>query len=432
MSKLLFNRSFYEHEGSHFGENGVDVSHDGRLDSASVLFQGKAGAKCVEIIKNQVGTRLYCHYYIGTDWLLEKEVAIHIAPKINDQMQQVDYISMLFQCCQHSDVAKHCKDLYEIKFDAPVIEINHDQDSLTPLLITQFMVLLQRIVKKGLKKSYYRVERNLSAKIKGKILVAQNIKRNVLKSKLTHTVCQYDEFGINSFENQILKHMMQWSQRYLASFPEYSKLLQPIFGYCAPAFEMVQANGDMFQLKHMRYHAFYSEYQEAMRIVQLIVKRFDYQLNEVDVSHPQTIKIHPFWIDMSKLFELYVLGLLKNQYGRQITFQAKGKYGNPDFLYTDKNLPMIIDTKYKKLYQFERYDIDDIRQLSAYARDVNVLKHLGLGAKETVPVVNCLIVYPDQAARSMIDPNLTGAPIQQFVHFYKMPIRLPTIQPCAS
>ena len=332
MSKLLFNRSFYEHEGSHFGENGVDVSRDGRLDSASVLFQGKAGAKCVEIIKNQVGTRLYCHYYIGTDWLLEKEVAIHIAPKINDQMQQVDYISMLFQCCQHSDVAKHCKDLYEIKFDAPVIEINHDQDSLTPLLITQFMVLLQRIVKKGLKKSYYRVERNLSAKIKGKILVSQNIKHNLLKNKLINTVCQYDEFGINSFENQILKHMMQWSQRYLASFPEYSKLLQPIFGYCAPAFEMVQANDDMFQLKHMRYHAFYSEYQEAMCIVQLIAKRFDYQLNEVDASHPQTIKIHPFWIDMSKLFELYVLGLLKNQYGRQITFQAKGKYGNPDFL----------------------------------------------------------------------------------------------------
>ena len=432
MSKLLFNRSFYEHEGSHFGENGVDVSRDGRLDSASVLFQGKAGAKCVEIIKNQVGTRLYCHYYIGTDWLLEKEVAIHIAPKINDQMQQVDYISMLFQCCQHSDVAKHCKDLYEIKFDASVIEINHNQDSLTPLLITQFMVLLQRIVKKGLKKSYYRVERNLSAKIKGKILVSQNIKHNLLKNKLINTVCQYDEFGINSFENQILKHMMQWSQRYLASFPEYSKLLQPIFGYCAPAFEMVQANGDMFQLKHMRYHAFYNEYQEAMRIVQLIVKRFDYQLNEVDVSHPQTIKIHPFWIDMSKLFELYVLGLLKNQYGRQITFQAKGKYGNPDFLYTDKNLPTIIDTKYKKLYQFERYDIDDIRQLSAYARDVNVLKHLGLGAKETVPVVNCLIVYPDQAAQSMIDPNLTGTPIQQFVHFYKMPIRLPTIQSFAS
>ena len=79
---------------------------------------------------------------------------------------------------------------------------------------------------------------------------------------------------------------------------------------------------------------------------------------------------------MSKLFELYVLGLLKDKYGDKILFQAKGSYGNPDYLLIDDMQPLIIDAKYRPTYQQDKnlsYIIEDIRQISGYARDVGIL-----------------------------------------------------------
>ena len=93
-------------------------------------------------------------------------------------------------------------------------------------------------------------------------------------------------------------------------------------------------------------------------------------------------EMSPFWIDMSKLFELYVYSLLKDEYGKTILYQKQGTYGQPDFLEVDKRL--IIDTKYKEYYKEDWSDLSqsekdniakDIRQLSGYARDRNFAKN---------------------------------------------------------
>ena len=80
---------------------------------------------------------------------------------------------MLFSCMQYSEIAACSQNLYEIKFDEPCIEINKKQDLITPLLMIKYLQVLKTVVRKGLKKSYYRVERNLSSKIKGKIEVSK-------------------------------------------------------------------------------------------------------------------------------------------------------------------------------------------------------------------------------------------------------------------
>ena len=70
-----------------------------------------------------------------------------------------------------------------------IMKIDQEQDLLTPLLVVQFLRIVKEIVRKGLKKSYYKVAQNLYGKVKGKILVAQTIKQNVLKNKALNTVC---------------------------------------------------------------------------------------------------------------------------------------------------------------------------------------------------------------------------------------------------
>ena len=94
---------------------------------------------------------------------------------------------------------------------------------------------------------------------------------------------------------------------------------------------------------------------------------------------------------------------------------------------------MVIDTKYKKIYQNndqrnDRYNSDDIRQIAGYARDKKILQCLDYSEDEMQNVVvDCLIIYPDQRSSEQLPKFLKTQPIDQFIKFYKMPIKLPTL-----
>jgi hypothetical protein len=412
---------FYEHSVE-------DVSSIESLAISSILFKKKEGFKCIEIIHDNMGKTLLCNYYIGVDWLHKNELAVYVAPKLNNETQQTDYLKMLYSCLKHSDVANLTKDLYEIKFEEPYIEIEQKQDLLTPLLVVQFLQVLRVIVRKGLKKSYYGTEQSLNARIKGKILVSQTLKQNNAKNKLTITRCRYEEFGFNCMENRILKRALLFVKKYLNFFPEYSNFGKPIINYCNPAFQEVDENTDVHKIRSFTHNSFYKEYKEALHIANLILKRFGYNIKEVEKLKNRTVKVPPFWIDMPKLFELYILGLLKDKYLNQIQFQIQGTYGQPDFILVGDNVKMIIDTKYKRKYQQEKYEVDDVRQLSGYSRDVKVLSRLGFKTIEDQDqVIDCLIIYPDQAALDKLADDLKATPIIGFTRFYKIAIKLPII-----
>jgi 5-methylcytosine-specific restriction enzyme subunit McrC len=112
---------------------------------------------------------------------------------------------------------------------------------------------------------------------------------------------------------------------------------------------------------------------------------------------------------------------LKEEYPKDILYQPHGKYGNVDFLKTDEKL--IIDTKYKKTY-IDSYEIEDIRQLAGYARDLGVLGKLKINDEDTV--VDCIIIYPNvDSKKSFENRQLKETKIEQFTKFYTCGIRLP-------
>ena len=104
MSKLLFNKAFSEHTVE-------DISSMEMLSASSILFKQKEGCMCVEITQDNTSKKIYSNFYIGTDWLNRNDVAVYIAPKLNDETQQTDYLKMLFSCLRHSDVASYSKNL---------------------------------------------------------------------------------------------------------------------------------------------------------------------------------------------------------------------------------------------------------------------------------------------------------------------------------
>lgn len=136
------------------------------------------------------------------------------------------------------------------------------------------------------------------------------------------------------------------------------------------------------------------EYEEAVKLAKMILRRYD---NSIDRASAEEHAIPAFWIDMSLLYEHYVLGALRKAYGPKIVYQANVTTGKPDFLYVGEERPLILDTKYKPKYGAGTFDVDDIRQLAGYARDRKVLKRLGIQEAEgqDSAVVPCIIIYPE-------------------------------------
>lgn len=422
--KTADNSHFTEH---HNYPNGEDLDYKSG-EIKSIPFLGKeTELKCVEIKERENGISLHTHYYVGLDWLIENKLAIYVEPKLDNTINKTDYTKMLFSCLRHSDVVDHTKDLYEIKFDEPYIEVSQYQDMLTPLLVVQFLQLLKTIVRKGLKKSYYKVERNLNSRIKGKVIISQTIKQNLLKNKPLKTICQYDEFGFNGIENRLLKQTLLYVKKYLSIFPSHSTFLEyatPIFNYCLPAFHEVDKNIEIKSITGIKTNVFYKEYSEAIRLANLILKRFGYNIKNVEGQNNK-VKIPPFWIDMSKLFELYVLGLLKDSFGSAVQYHYKKSGNELDYLLNNTDYQMVIDAKYKPSYD-ETFKNEDIRQISGYARLKAIYKKLGKNENE---IIDCLIIYPDQlnGKGNFETANLKMDKIEDFVKFYKFPVKLPTI-----
>ena len=407
----------------------IDITPFSYVIEADIFFKKDEKRKCIESIRNGEKRFLQPSFFIGADWLVKNELAIYVAPKVDVDNQQIDYLHLLHFCLSSPDIAQYTDQLYDIKTDQKYIEIEQEQDLLTPLLIMQFLQLLKEIVKKGLKKSYYSVERNLNGRVKGKVKVAQNIKRNLTNNKKASTICQYDVFGYDTIENRVLKHTLKFIQRYLAQTSTLSLYTQPLINYCQPAFVSVSDEVDLNQLKSTKHNAFYKEYKEAIRIAKLILKRFGYNLRNAKAQPTGKTSVPPFWIDMSKLFEFYTLGLLKDRYGQKVIFQAQGTYGQPDFLLVDETNKLILDAKYRPRYQDEQYHIEDVRQLSGYARDTELLAKLGYmsEAEQDTAVVGCVLIYTDQKAETTLPEDFTLNKVKGFTRFYKVPVAMPMI-----
>jgi 5-methylcytosine-specific restriction enzyme subunit McrC len=377
-------------------------------------------------------------YFVGVDWVEEDKLSIYVQPKQNKEDCEIDYIGMLIEALQESENFNYLDGLCEIDFNRPYIGITQQQDLLSPFLIAQFLQLLRQIVRKGLKKSYYTTTQNLNSKVKGKVLIARDVKENKTKGNLIRTICQFQEFGVNCEENKILKKAYLFSRRAIQQYEKGVdiKSIQHILDYIHPAFENVSEETDVSKIKLFKPNPLYREYGQALRLAQLILKRYSYNIT---LTEQQVIPTPPFWIDMSKLFELYVYKKLRAVFNNaEVQYHLKAQYQELDFVIRskdDKHI-FVVDTKYKPRYEDHKISIEDIRQIFGYARIEKVYKKLRL--TDYNQNINCLIIYSHQngiknfntASFIPREDNTNLEVIQKedgYVNLFKIGIQLPTI-----
>ena len=344
------------------------------------------------------GKRLKAHYYIGASWYKENEIAFVVKPKV-----EVDYVKlfMMALAMNSENEAAYFSNYYYIDFEKPTIKTDALDNVITPLLILHYISLLKHLVSKGLKKGYVVREENLQSKIRGRILLQRHLTKNVFAKREDRVFCRFQEFTEDIPENRILKKALSFSVRFINQYESFKTHLQeltPLLSVIRSSFENVSENVTIAQVAKVNAGKIFRHYEAAIKVAKLILRHFDYS---IDKASDETQEVRPFCIDMPRLYEMYVLNLLRKAYGDQIKFQVKGSHKTQvDYIKKTENERLIIDAKYKPQYnEGNRGIINDIREISGYARDEKILKALGwrpeLDSENGKSVPKGLIIYPD-------------------------------------
>lgn len=344
---------------------------------------------------------LKADYYIGASWYKENEFAFIVKPKVD-----VDYINLFITALEmNSDnEANYFSDYYFIDFEKPSIKVNTFDNVITPLLILHYLSLLSHLVLRGLKKGYITQEENLRSKIRGKILFQKHLAKNIFAKREERTYCRYQEFTEDIPENRLLKKAFVFSCQFINQFGSFKKHLnelRPKLATIKTAFENVSEDVSISQVNKINAGKIFRHYFSALKVAKLILRHFDYS---IDNANGQIKSVQPFAIDMPRLYEMYVLSLLRRAYGSQIQFQVKGRGGTKvDYIKTGDE-QLILDAKYKPRYSDSNNRVlDDIREISGYARDEKILNALKWDAVEKAGkgefFPKCVIIYPNPSIK---------------------------------
>lgn len=408
---------------------------------------------CYRFEKKKDGYVLAADYCIGVDWLGNTSKHLIVEPKINvaaaesfrrnledpddhnrdadpnEKLRELDYQQMLLELAPEVYSTIEIKDLIQIDWGRDSIEIEQKDDQLTPFLVIRFLQVLRFIVQSGLKKGYYNKTENLNSRIKGKIVVGQQIRQNILRNRLTSTYCAYQEFGEDHAENRYLKKALGFVISYIENHKlflnqNYNAIKEAI-AYCQPAFERISEDVTEAELKWIKKNVLYRQYDEAIKIGKHILKRFAYNISRTTENK---VKTPPFWINMPALFEVYVYSLMlrdnPNQ-RREILYQFSTHGNALDILVTTPGHHMIADAKYKLSYEKSLLH-SDIRQVAGYARLRKVRDKLKITDDRNI---DCLIIYPDiengETDLSLANIMAKRKPIGVYHKVYKLGVRVP-------
>ena len=346
----------------------------------------KLAAKPTEFLglyKTEKG--IYANFYIGHWWIEEGKRYLWVKPRIfsfRDKRVTTDITRILEEIFRDEEVSKEflksmehsdeTKRVFGFDFvSQPIIVDKREIPNIKIFVVIAFLKTLTEIVNKGFRRDYIKVNRTLKNRVKGKILISQSLKQHLKRGLPLTNTCSYHEHSINSLENRILKTALLQVKNYFAKDREgkafASSILKGSLVFLLREFESIEPFGGGKTIRNhfrkVRHNALFPEYKRALKLAKVILGFED-----------DKIEIPPYYINMWKLFELYVFKNLRESYDSlyQETFvlgEIKVKL-IPDFLI--KDLKAIADAKYTFVKSPSEISKKDLEQLSFYGRITSI------------------------------------------------------------
>ena len=366
-------------------------------------------------------------YYIGLSEINGQH--IQVLPKL----ENLDFMSLFSFALLYQPSSEYFSSCYDINWEKEIYASTELYNILTPLLVMQYLNILDKLVGKGLKRDYITIEENLHSKIRGKLRPIANWRKNELKKKEDYFYCQYQVFSANIPVNRLLKKALDISFLLLGNVRSRSRNMTGLAFLSSKmklieAFKNIDSNVRLESIRNYKFDKLNMYYSEAIKLAKCIIRHQDNALTDGSGKK----KVPLFWIDMSRLYEVYVLGILQTHYPNNILFQVKGSYGTQcDYLHIGEGI--VLDAKYKlwySSYNGRRGHVDsmiaDIREISAYARDERFLNLMN----NNVSTPKCVIIHPDEETTNLgavLSDSVKNNKVEGYRDFYRLSIDLPRL-----
>ena len=371
-------------------------------------------------------------YFVGVDWIFPGAVSIRVLPKV----ERIDLPAMLKRVLGVTDAVKELDGLLCVRQRERPIPDAEDCDRFLLFVAAAFLKITRHIVRKGLLKSFRTEEEIFRYRVKGKLRVSDTLRKMRFGDPFASAVCSPQNFDADTPANRFLKLVLRRMHAVLAT---RAKALGSVGHTLADeAARLLRAFGGVSDIWTWRsseaasvVNPIFTEYTAAVQLGRKFLLHEGIGAFEKEEREPR--RILPYWIDMAKLFELYVLADLRgNAVVRDVQYHRLFKPGGePDFLVDlqGHELPFeccIADAKYKPKYADDELYKDDARQLSGYGRVKKVIDWMSAcGLPDRKHIVPCLIIHPDQSSEN---EHIDFSKLRRLKHwedFWKIGIQIP-------
>lgn len=374
---------------------------------------------------NYAEGNFWTSYYVGACRIHDQEVVV--LPKRN-----LDFMTLFASALTYAPTADDFSSYYGVDWESEATANTHLYQVLTPLLVMHYLTVLNKLVQAGLKRGYVTRTQNLRGQIKGRVMPLQHWRENVLPKREDRFMCRFQEFTVDIPVNRLLKRALEYSLIQLSLVCSRTVNLRPnrIIDLQRPlneAFSCVSIDVQLHEVRTEKVSKLNRYYTQAVQLAKQILRHQENNIGQADCSN----KVPMFWIDMSRLFEVYALQRMRDVYGEDVLYQQHGSFCTIcDYLHVTERL--IIDAKYKywygeNLYANRKALVDDIREISGYANDTKLREKMIDGVSEPT----CVILYPSGKEDTIFPPKMSdalpGHEISEYMRFYRLPIQVPLL-----
>ncbi len=263
--------------------------------------------------------------------------------------------------------------LFGCDAEAEPIPTEAEDTGLTLLEVTAFLAATARLLRRHLRQGFAEKRENLVGQVRGRILVSEQVRRNLVRGRADRMVCAFQRLELDTLENRILKLALGVAARWLGTQHAVPAGLQiwvrEIRSLLAPVPDHQLHPRDWTRLRKT---GLMSAYARPLDLARLVLTRLHINANGAAEARNQTL---PFFLDANRLFEGWVGVCLEAagalpQAQLQRPLRLCAGYGavqiRPDFLCTENQHAIVVDAKYK--LGLQRLERCDFYQVLSYAR----------------------------------------------------------------
>ncbi|MGI9296666.1 MAG: 5-methylcytosine restriction system specificity protein McrC [Gammaproteobacteria bacterium] len=378
--------------------------------------------------------------FIGMVWIGagESRVALQVNSKFEDE--EMDYIKMFAECAAHPEIGARLGGCLHFWADEELIDAPEDSDFLI-LTALAYLRELNELCRRHLRRHFLRETRNFCGKVKGKILVGENLRQNIVRARPDRIVCEYQNVGDDILENRVLRAALERAARYISrhKLREHSRDFSAAERWirsCRAALSCVPISPiHRSDFSSVRRRGAFVFYRKPLALAKAVLLSFGFNPRK-DI--PEKTKTPPFALDSAELFERYAQLKLLEQFPNLRALYERGTIsgGNadgfdfpvrPDFYISRENEqpPQIIDAKYKRFSvpqnekNADEKDNGDFYQIVAYSRHRGLLEKMRCRAEDEIKLS---LAYPrigESGGAAIQEENKTGAFLRD-VHILKI------------